>query len=104
MKDDGTAAHGGQRFTDQETVGVAVGFLTGAYEEIYNALGYTTYLLVLHPSVQDQLHIEIEKYLENNPASGFYCACIYDDVIYYMHIPLPLLISLCARSPVFIVG
>ena len=60
---------GGQKLTDEEIVINAFLFLLAGYETTANTLAYTSYLLALHPSVQDRLHSEIEEYFENNPVS-----------------------------------
>ena len=60
---------GGQKLTDDEINVNAYLILMAGYETTANALAYTSYLLALHPSVQDRLHSEIEEYFENNPVS-----------------------------------
>ena len=66
--DDGTPEGG--RLTDKEIVAHTIGFLLAGNETTANALSYTSYLLALHPSVQDRLHAEIEEYFQNNPVSN----------------------------------
>ena len=56
--------------TDGEIASNTVNLIAAGYETTANALAYTSYLLALHPSVQDRLHSEIEEYFENNPVSG----------------------------------
>ena len=67
--DDGTP-EGGRGLTDKEIVSNSITFLLAGYETTANALSYTSYLLALHPSVQDRLYAEIEEYFRNNPVSN----------------------------------
>ena len=59
----------GQRktLTDEEVVGNAILFMLGGYETTASALSYITYLLALHPHVQERLQQEIDKYYGENP-------------------------------------
>ena len=55
--------------TDEEIVAQAITFLLAGYETTSNALSYTSYLLALHPEVQEKLSKEIEEYFEDSPVS-----------------------------------
>ena len=65
--EDGSTPGGSRRLTDKEIVANSITFLLAGYETTSNALAYTSYLLALHPSIQDKLHAEIEEYFQNNP-------------------------------------
>ena len=62
-------SHDGEKLTNKEIVINSIGFLMAGYGTTANALSYTTYLLAIHPSVQEQLYSEIEEYFDNNPVS-----------------------------------
>ena len=62
---------GGRRLSDGEIVSNSITFLLAGYETTANTLAYTSYLLALHPTVQDRLRTEIQEYFENNPVSVF---------------------------------
>ncbi len=59
--------------TDQEIVAQAMTFLPVGYETTSNALSFTSYLLALHPEVQERLSREIEEYFEDKPVSWRAC-------------------------------
>ena len=59
--------------TDQEIVAHSITFLLAGYETTSNALSYTSYLLALHPEVQEKLSREIEEYFEDKPVSWRIC-------------------------------
>ena len=53
----------------EEIVGLAFDFLLAGYETTANTLSYVTYLLAMHPEVQDKLQKEIDRYFEEDPVS-----------------------------------
>ena len=53
----------------EKIAGIAFDFLMAAYETTANTLSYTTYLLAIHPDVQEKLQKEIDEYFEENPVS-----------------------------------
>ena len=53
----------------EEIAGVAFDFLLAGYETTSNTLSYTTYLLAMHPDVQEKLQNEIDRYFEEDPVS-----------------------------------
>ena len=59
--------------TDREIVVHSITFLLAGYETTSNALSYTSYLLALHPEVQERLSREIEEYFEDKPVSWRAC-------------------------------
>ena len=65
-EEDGTP----RKLTDSEIVALSITFLLTGTETTSYTLAYTSYLLALHPSVQDQLHSEIEEYFEENAVSS----------------------------------
>jgi len=59
--------------TDQEIVAHSTSFLIVGYDTTSNALSFTSYLLALHPEVQERLSREIEEYFEDKPVSWRAC-------------------------------
>jgi len=55
--------------SDQQITAYAVDFLVAGYDTTSDLLSYTSYLLALHPEVQERLQSEIDGYLEDNPVS-----------------------------------
>ena len=64
-----TAAHGRRKLTDDEIVINAFMFVLAGSETTGAALSYTSYLLALHPDIQEKLQAEIDKYFEDKPVS-----------------------------------
>ena len=64
-----TAAHGCRKLTDDEIVINALTFVLGGYETTAAALSFTSYLLALHPDIQEKLQAEIDKYFKDDPVS-----------------------------------
>ena len=60
---------GGEKLTNEEIASNGLDFLFAGYDTSANTLSYTTYLLALHPTVQERLRSEIEEYFDNNPVS-----------------------------------
>ena len=68
---------GGKRtLTDEQIVGNAITFMLAGYETTANALSYTSYLLALHPHVQERLQQEIDSYYEENPVISMMWVCV----------------------------
>ncbi len=57
------------RLSDQAIVANSVTFLLGGYETTANTLAFTSYLLALHPDIQERLRTEIDDYFHSNPVS-----------------------------------
>ena len=57
------------KFTNEQVVMMAIGFLLAGYETTANALAYTSYLLALHPDIQEKLQSEIDSYFDEKPVS-----------------------------------
>ena len=64
-KEDGTE----EMISDEQVAAYAEDFLVAGYDTTSNLLSYTSYLLALHPEVQERLQSEIDGYLEDNPVS-----------------------------------
>ena len=64
------------KLTNEEVVGEAIGILLAGYETTANTLAYTSYLLTLHPDIQEKLQSEIDDYFDNKPV------CIIINYIY----------------------
>ena len=56
-----------RKLTDEEIIGHANTFLLAGYETTANALSYATYLLALHPDIQDKLQAEIDTHYQEHP-------------------------------------
>ena len=53
----------------EEIAGLAFDFLLAGYDTTASTLSYTTYLLAMHPDVQEKLQKEIDGYFEEDPVS-----------------------------------
>lgn len=60
------------KLTDEQIVAEAVGLMMAGYDTTANALAYTSYLLALHPEIQERLQSEIDDYFNDKPVS-YYC-------------------------------
>ena len=49
---------------------MAAGFMIEGFETITNLLSFTSYLLAMHPEVQEKLQSEIDEWFENNAVSS----------------------------------
>ena len=59
-------------------------FLVAGYETTTNLLSFTSYLLALHPDVQEKLHSEIDQNFANNRVSFKHCItciCVLNSVL-----------------------
>ena len=59
----------GKGFSDEEIVGISVGFLVGGNETTASTISSVAYLLALNPDVQDKLQSEIDQFFDHNPVS-----------------------------------
>ena len=59
--------------TDSVVFANSVGFLIAGYETTSNTLCFTSYLLALHPDVQEKLQSEIDAYFDEKPVSLYIC-------------------------------
>ena len=68
---DAAEREGGEvkKITDEEIVTNSILFLLAGYETTANTLAYTSYLLALHPEIQEKLQTEIDGYIETKPVS-----------------------------------
>lgn len=57
------------KLTDEQIVAEAVGLMMAGYDTTANALAYTSYLLALHPEIQEKLQAEIDSYFSDKPVS-----------------------------------
>ena len=55
------------KFSNEQVVILAIGFLLAGYETTANCLAYTSYLLALNPEIQEKLQAEIDNYFDENP-------------------------------------
>ena len=53
-------ADGKQKLSDDDIYATSITFLLAGYETTSNALAYTTYLLALHPDIQQRLYEELK--------------------------------------------
>lgn len=60
---------GKQKLSDDDIYATAITFLLAGYETTSNTLSFTTYLLALHPDVQERLHQEIDEEFDENSVS-----------------------------------
>ena len=69
-------------FTDEQVVGHAIEMLLAGYETTSNTLAYTSYLLALHPDIQEKLQSEIDSYFSEKPVSQYYHLIISYHCVY----------------------
>ena len=55
---------GKPKLTDDDIHASAITFLLAGYETTSNALSYTTYLLAMHPEIQEKLYQEVKGVME----------------------------------------
>ena len=66
---DNISSSGTKTMDDAEIAGHSFTFMLAGYDTTANALTYVSYLLALHPDIQENLQTEIDGYYENNPVS-----------------------------------
>ena len=59
-----------------EIIADCVGFIFAGYETTSTTLAFATYLLAIHPEVQEKLANEIHEYFEENPVSKGLVCCV----------------------------
>ena len=69
LQSESTAAHSCRKLTDDEIMVNALGFLIAGSETSTITLSCTSYLLALHPDIQEKLQAEIDKHFEDEPVS-----------------------------------
>ena len=66
---DNISSSGTNTMDDAEIAAHSFTFMLAGYETTANTLTYVSYLLALHPYIQENLQTEIDGYYENNPVS-----------------------------------
>ena len=82
-KDAATGCRSGKRlqgFSDEEIVGISVGFLVAGNETSASTMSSAVYLLALYPDVQQKLQSEIDQVFEHNPVS-ILCIIIVEQLL-----------------------
>ena len=64
---EGSQKTGKKKLTDKEITAHATLFMLAGYETTSNSLTFTSYLLAIHPDIQEKLQEEIDSYFEENP-------------------------------------
>ena len=59
-----------EKMTDKEVLGNSIVFLEAGNETTAITLSFTSYLLALHPDIQEKLQSEIDEYFEDKPVSN----------------------------------
>ncbi len=80
-----------QRLTNDQIVTHSVTFLLAGYETTSTALAYISYLLALHPDIQNTLQQHIDNYYRDNPVSTI----VTTTVCCHSYHPSPLRKHLC---------
>ena len=60
------------KLTDEEICGHSLEFVLAGHETTAGVLSFTSYLLALHPDVQEKLQAEIDEYYKTNPVMQLY--------------------------------
>ena len=56
-----------ENISDEQIAAFAKTFFVAGTETTASVLSYTSYLLALHPDIQERLQSEIDGYLQDNP-------------------------------------
>ena len=54
---------------------IVAGFMIAGFETVTNLLSFTSYLLAVHPEVQEKVQSEIDEWFENNAVSSNTLLC-----------------------------
>ena len=65
----GSGSRSKEVMNDDEIVAHSFTFILAGYETTANALTHVSYLLALHPDIQENLQAEIDNYYDNNSVS-----------------------------------
>ena len=57
------------KLSNKEIVDISVGLMVAGYDTTSSTLSFTSYLLALHPDIQERLQSEIDAYYDNKPVS-----------------------------------
>ena len=80
------------KLSNKEIVDISVGLMVAGYDTTSSTLSFTSYLLALHPDIQEKLQSEIDTYYENKPVSirvcVWVCACMRVCVHVCVHVCL----------------
>ena len=68
---------GKQKLSDDDIYATSITFLLAGYETTSNALAYTTYLLALHPDIQQRLFEELKASIPDSQVLSLLAVC-YD--------------------------
>ena len=66
----GSGSRSKEVMSDDEIAAHSITFILAGYETTASALTYVSYLLALHPDIQENLQAEIDNYYDNNPVSA----------------------------------
>lgn len=58
-----------RKLTDEEITAHAILFMSAGYDTTATSLSYTSYLLAIHPQIQQKVHEEIDNYYQENPVN-----------------------------------
>lgn len=63
--------------TDADVLANCVGIILSGHETTSTTLSFASYLLALHPYIQEKLQSKIDSYFDDNPVSLItFCMCI----------------------------
>ena len=66
---------GDEILSTHKIASIAAGFMLAGFETVTNLLSFTSYLLAMHPEVQEKLQSEIDEWFENNAVSSSTSLC-----------------------------
>lgn len=58
-----------KKMTDADVLANCVGIILSGHETTSTTLSFASYLLALHPDIQEKLQSEIDTYFDDNPVS-----------------------------------
>ena len=65
--EDGGNTNAGKFMTNEEIIAHSTTFMIAGFAGTSNALAIMSYLLAIHPDMQEKLQEEIDSYFEENP-------------------------------------
>ena len=68
--ENGDGSNEDEVLSTSQIASIAAEFMSAGFETVTNLLSFTSYLLAMHPEVQEKLQSEIDEWFENNDVSS----------------------------------